>query len=101
MSNNYEEIYNSLFKDIVENPDGTLNKDQVMRELSDYSVFLEQVSKVYCEITEGRISKPNTLAEAVISVKDEIDETRLVEIYQEMREEIIHELQGVCKCGGF
>ena len=33
----YEKEYNDFWKDIVENEDGTLNKDQVMRELYDYS----------------------------------------------------------------
>lgn len=67
----YTEIYNSFFKDIVELPDGSLNKDQVMRELSDYTVLLESVSKVYCAITNGKISKPNTLPEVVISVYED------------------------------
>lgn len=67
----YVEIYNSFFKDIVENPDGTLNKDQVMRELADYTVFMDTASKVYCNITHGRISKINTNADAIISVYED------------------------------
>jgi hypothetical protein len=62
----YVEIYNSFFKDIVENPDGTLNKDQVMRELSDYDTFMATAGKVYCEITGGMISKINTTADAIL-----------------------------------
>ena len=67
----YVENYNSIFKDFLENPDGTLDKDKVMRELADYSWLLDSVAKVYCAITHGRISKQNTLPDVVISVYED------------------------------
>ncbi|MEV4246993.1 hypothetical protein AB0J63_26715 [Streptosporangium canum] len=67
----YVKTYNDFWKDIVENPDGTLNHDQLMRELADYRMVMEQVSLVYDEITGGRISKPNTMAGAVLGVANE------------------------------
>ncbi|WP_037935378.1 hypothetical protein [Streptosporangium roseum] len=67
----YVKTYDDFWKDIVENPDGTLNRDQLMRELFDYHVVMEQVGQVYCHITNGRISKLNTLANTVIAVADE------------------------------
>ena len=77
----YLQNYISTFKDIVEYEDGTLNKDQVMRELSDYAVFMETAMTVYCRITGGRISKINTTADAIIGVyQDEITETVNAEI---------------------
>jgi len=81
----HEEIYNSLFKDIVENPDGTLNKDQVMRELADYTVILEEVPKVYCHITNGRVSYPNTHANVVIGIADEVEQERWEEWLNEQK----------------
>src|SRR5579859_3922712 len=90
----YEEIYNSLFKEIVENPDGTLNKDQVMRELADYTVMLKEVPKVYCHITGNRVSYPTTLASAVIAIADEVEQERWHDWLQDERE------QWECnKCG--
>lgn len=63
----YETSYEQNWKDAIENKDGSVNLDQVKRELFDYSNFLEEASKVYSELTGGRISKPNTMAFEVIS----------------------------------
>lgn len=66
--NDYKEIYQNNWKTIIENEDGTLNKDQVMRELSDYAFLLDQVSKVYSEVTGGTLSKTSYKAETVINL---------------------------------
>ena len=57
----YKEEYNDFWKDIVENEDGSLNKDQVMRELSDYSIIIDNCERAYYTMTDGAISKPNTM----------------------------------------
>ena len=56
----YQEEYNDFWRDIVENEDGTLNKDQVMRELSDYSMVMDNCARAFYTMTNGRISKQNT-----------------------------------------
>lgn len=61
----YMQTYAETWQDIVENKDGTLNKDQVARELADYLDLMGRVSEVYGNVTGGRISKPETTAEAV------------------------------------
>jgi hypothetical protein len=66
-----EATYREFWASIVEHPDGTLNVDQVKRELHDYRMLLNEVPQVYMHITGGIISKPNTLASAVIPVADE------------------------------
>lgn len=53
-------------------PDGTLDLDQIKAELTDYSALMHATSTVYCDVTGGRISKPHTVAGAVISVHDEL-----------------------------
>jgi len=65
------EIYETFWKDLVENLDGTINKDRLIRELSDYYWLLSSVSLVYDHVTGGRISKPNTLPEEVIVEADD------------------------------
>lgn len=67
----YEKKFEEDWKDLVCYPDGMLDKDKVMRELSDYSFLLESVPKVYCHITGGKISKPNTLPGVVIAEADD------------------------------
>jgi len=61
----YKQDYEEFWKNIVE-VNGVLDKDKVMRELSDYHFMLQEVPKVYCEVSGGRISKPNTYAFEVI-----------------------------------
>lgn len=63
----YLRDYRENWAHIVEHPDGTLNRDQVARELADYAVVMDQASQVYDELTGGRLSKPNTAAHHVIS----------------------------------
>lgn len=56
----YEKDYEDFWKDIIENEDGSLNKDQMMRELSDYLMIMDNCTKAYCLMTNSLISKPNT-----------------------------------------
>lgn len=55
-----EKEYQEFWKDIVENEDGTLNKEQVKKELCDFSMVMDNCTKAYCEMTCNIISKPNT-----------------------------------------
>lgn len=64
----YLEIYDEFWKEIIENEDGTINLDQLKKELSDYHFIMGEVSKVYCEVTDDMISKPNTYAFEVINL---------------------------------
>ncbi len=57
----YKQKYDEFWKDIVENEDGTLNKDQVMRELSDYSMVMDNCARAFVLMTNGAISKQNTM----------------------------------------
>lgn len=50
---------------------GKMNAAQARRELSDYYFMLEQVPKVYCEVTGGLLSKPNYFAHSVLGVYEE------------------------------
>lgn len=69
---NYIDKYNNFWKDIVENEDGILNKDQVMRELSDYSLVMDNCARAYCLMTNQRISKQNTMFFEVENIFNEL-----------------------------
>ena len=71
MTKNYVDTYNDFWKELVEDKHGNLSKEKMMRELHDFKMVMENVSKVYMHITNSRISKPNTLAEVVIEQADE------------------------------
>lgn len=79
--------YDSFWKSIVENEDGSLNKEQIIKELCDYSRFLKETRVVYCHITNNRISKPNTLAREVIGQYEDILEDRIQEAIEDYKEE--------------
>lgn len=64
----YEVEYESFWKKIVENEDGTMNKEQIMRELADYSIVMDNCKKAYMKMTEQNISKPLTYFSEVLEV---------------------------------
>jgi hypothetical protein len=69
-----EESFQTFWKPII-CPNGELDLEQVKKELFDYHNIMMEVSKVDDEITGGRISKPNTRADAVIAVyEDRVNE---------------------------
>lgn len=57
-----------FWKDIVCNEDGTINIEQLKKELCDFSVMMNEVPKVYCEVTGNVMSKPLYYADDVIAV---------------------------------
>jgi len=62
-----ERVWREIWEPIVA-PTGILELRPIMAELYDYYVFMGEVSKVYDACTGGKISYPNTKAEAVIAV---------------------------------
>lgn len=52
---------------LIDKGTGKLNMEQLKKELFDYWTLMDAVPKVYMEITNGRISKPNTDPAAVLS----------------------------------
>lgn len=67
----YMQTYESFWKPIVENEDGTLNKDQVARELSDALTLQGFLTEIYGAVSGDRVSKPFTLPSVVIGMYQE------------------------------
>ena len=65
-----QKVFESFWAEIV-CPNGVWNLDQVKRELHDAWVMIENVPRVYCEITDNMLSKPTYHASDVISVFQE------------------------------
>ena len=57
-----------FWQTIICNEDGTINIEQLKKELCDYSLMLGEVPQVYCEVTGHLLSKPHYYAEGVIQV---------------------------------
>ena len=79
----YETTFEEFWKEIVESPDGSLNIDQVKRELHDFWVMMGEVPKVYCHVSGGLISKANTCSEAVIEEADAVLDRMIQERLEE------------------
>lgn len=73
-----------FWKPIVENEDGTINIEQVKKELSDFSFVIEQVPKVYCAITGDLLSKCMYDANTVISAAEDHYRNHYIEAAKEM-----------------
>lgn len=56
---------------IVTNPDGSLNEEQVWKELHDFHFLLSNVPLVYDHVTGGRASKIMTDPDVINSLADE------------------------------
>lgn len=44
----YMQDYESFWKPLISNADGSLNEDQIARELADYRDLMRNASEVYC-----------------------------------------------------
>ena len=61
-----EQIFQEFWKDIICKEDSSIDIDAVKCELADYYKMLQEVPKVYSEITGGILSKPLYKAEFVL-----------------------------------
>ena len=69
MSNyDVEQVYQDFWKEIICDKDGNIDIEKVKNELCDYYIMLQEVPKVYIEITDGLLSKPLYDAEIVLGV---------------------------------
>ena len=68
MSNyDVERVYQDFWKEIICDKDGKVDIEQVKKELCDYYKMLQEVPKVYSEVTGGLLSNPLYDAETVLS----------------------------------
>lgn len=68
MSNyDVERVYQDFWKEIICDKDGKVDIEQVKKELCDYYKMLQEVPKVYSEVTGGVLGKPLYDAETVLS----------------------------------
>ncbi len=81
-------FYQDWWKDQLEDSEGNLIKEKIMEVLWNYSKLEEEVSRVYFEITNGKISKPNTDSSAVICVYEDEMNSTFEELLKEQKIEL-------------
>lgn len=95
MSKDYNKDWEETWKDICTNKDGTINLEQIKKELSDYKFMLDEVPKVYSYITGGTLSKPNYYTRGVIQEADNYFNQRVKDYKDEILEELDKEMKDV------
>lgn len=63
--------YELTWKEILEKPDGSIDKEQLMKELYDFSKLISNLSKIYCYISGNRASYPTIHPETVLQLFEE------------------------------
>jgi hypothetical protein len=61
-----EQVYQEFWKDIICDDDGNIDVEQLKKELCDFYVMIQEVPKVYYEVTDGTLSKCLYDAETVL-----------------------------------
>lgn len=83
-----DEVYENFWKELVENKDGTLNKDQVKKELYDLNMLIKHLSKMYGRISNGMVSYPQTHPEVVIEMYEEALKSSYYDGYKDAEEDL-------------
>lgn len=97
--------WETLWKDIV-TTNGRIDKAKLITELADYTILMEESSKVYDHVTGGRILSVRVMAEDVIGAATEADNDALREILGDEKERwaqesgarapVVERLEDVC-----
>lgn len=67
-NNEVEKVWQEFWKDIVCDENGNVDLEQIKKELCDFRFMMNEVPKVYSEITGGLLSYPTYEAETVLMV---------------------------------
>jgi len=78
---------------IIRNSDGSLNEEQIMKELYDCHLMMHISSTVFCEITGNKVSKPNTLPGVILQFAEEEEAKRQSEALAEQKQEFTDQIK--------
>lgn len=83
MKDSVNHFWDNFWKGVILDEDGGIDEEQLKRELSDYSLMMIEVSKVYDEVTGGVVRDPTTSAVDVIRIHgllmEQVIKTRIEE----------------------
>ncbi len=66
-----EHDWEHLWKPILFKEDGSLDVEQLKKEMADFGFMIREVPRVYSHVTGGLLSKPNYFADTVIAEHDD------------------------------
>lgn len=68
MNKEVEKVWQEFWKDIICDENGNIDLEQIKKELYDFHIVMNEVPKVYSEITGGMLSYITYPAETVLEV---------------------------------
>jgi hypothetical protein len=66
-----EENWQSVWREILELPDGSIDVEQLKLELLDYSEMIQRMTSLTCQLTGHVLSYPTYPVETILSVHEE------------------------------
>jgi hypothetical protein len=91
---NPETLWNTFWLPILQGENKARSLSSIKAELFDYYNLMGALSEVYCHVTEGRISKPNTHPQAVIAEHDDLVTEREGEAAARARHRVLVEIDS-------
>ena len=88
--------YDKWWKELLENEDGSINKEQLKKELSDFSAMIENIPEIFCHVTGGMVSKHLTDVDVVCNLADE----HYAYLYSDDESEEVCMHDNCLECGG-
>jgi hypothetical protein len=82
-----DKLWKEFWKPIVCKEDGTVNVDQLKKELADFYFIMTEAPKVYYHVTGGKLSKPMYPADTVCAEADEYYEEHWREVFADTWQE--------------
>jgi hypothetical protein len=82
-----QERWDNFWKEILILPDGSIDVEQLKKELCDFSVLINNIPKIFDAITGGMVSKPMTDPDVVISLHDDYVDRMVEQAVEDYKEE--------------
>lgn len=105
--NDYEDVveqrWEHFWKEHLLREDGTVDLEQVKKELSDFYVLIHNIPSIYSEVTGGMVSKHLTDPSAVIQQHrnyiEDLCEDHAKEVTEDLYDEFLGFLRWLAKSG--
>lgn len=89
-----DDEYSEFWKGLVENEDGSINKEALKKELSDYTMIIDHCTKAYYHMTEGEVSNPLTLPDEIKNIANNKASMRTLAAIEESVKPLLKLVRG-------
>lgn len=90
LKNKFEDGWQNKWKEILENLDGSINVEQLKKELFDFDDMIDRITELTCYMTFNKLSYPTYPVETIVAVHED----GLREIKEDQKKDDEHD--GIC-----